>query len=637
MAPCTPSDFKLYSMPNYVIPFYSMVSTLLGHLVAVFSSPVKSFLRSTSPGAMYTPPDDYIAFHPRPGFGFSFDREYKATDLQVQKLEDNYFRSMMFGKQLVWLKEQAEKTDYTVVMEFGHINESARVPDRFLNPACFSSYLILVALTTQICSVMHTLAGGGKTHKPTSSLSDIKGWFDLEDVTKDSSSFVLDKKDDPAVFTDVKAIKADGDFEELLQKVFPMALNLPTILSSRAVVNSVSAASGVLSAGHPSQITSHGKIFKYHPRLALSDPNLVGDVIGRRFLTCLGPDRKTQFENLQSLKQGLSAMRLLPIGNIFSHLYKCLDIAIDCQAGCAPIFSNKVYEGCVVMGGPGATFSHNGVMTSFENLETLRLEFTTVSTHASAIYQIQRKFPSTMMVDGEDIIIDLTGVTNMVELRKLCLSLECTQADRDFILRKASQLDFGEIPWVVSPIKLKSAFELMNDLSIIDDSYPISYLSLFSKDPVLIALSCFGAKSCPSWEIVSGTTVSLLTPNPPVIPARTPLKKGDKGAAITSDAAWVMTIRTTDLNSACDEFRKVVDKASYRSITSVLAKKQGMKSFSRDQMAVFWAEMQAAVLRMNSGVKRIEGLEASGKRKGTDDAEGPLGGGVSLKKTRLMF
>jgi hypothetical protein len=218
----------------------------------------------------------------------------------------------------------------------------------------------------------------------------------------------------------------------------------------------------------------------------------------------------------------------------------------------------------------------------------------------------------------------------MVELRDECLELEGTQDVRDNIIRTAADLEFQFDEWVVNPANLKAAFELITDLSTVDkDKHPIGRMALFSKDPVLVALSCFGEKSCPTWDIPNGTQCSLAKPLPPSPPSapRGQSKKGD-----ISDAAWIMVVRYTDLFSATDEFKRMASSLCYRSTSSVIAKKVGHRVFSRDRMGEFWREMREALRHVNPNAKFEKEGDGTKRKRDGDSGEGPVGGGTKRSR-----
>jgi hypothetical protein len=595
--------------------------------VAAMSFPQFSYLPLISFGELYRPPNNTIAFS-KANFGFCLERGESMSEGNSAELELRGFRSLAFANNLVWIKEHASRDDYIFVQSIPRVSGTGRTPDRYLTMNGFQSYLQLIGLTTRICEVFHHLSTKGLNVQPTSpklQSSFIKGWKNVLDYVTSPDAPMVDEKEQDPQFVENKAFRTGAAEESIASvvRLFGSTVGMAYENSMAAVNLLAEPKLGFITSGRIDRITSHGKIFKYHSELALPDVNLIGDVIGRRFLTCLGSSREEQFSNLQSIKIGLAGLRLTSLGDEMAHLYKCLDIAIEAQCGCVPFFTGPVYEGCVLMGGVGSEFSINGDVVVFEGITDLKNEFLTVSDHSTALHRIASKFPEST----RDMVM---SVRSMVRLRELCLDLECSADDRDYILQQASRLEFGPRSWPISPAKLQDCFKLLTDLTLLDHENPISRLCLFSRDAVLIALSCFGEKSTPSWDIPQGQFVSLKTPNPPIVPAGV-LAGSKKG--VISDATWVMTVRQTDLLSAVDEFRRMAKTEGYRAVSSVLARKQGMRVFSRDQMAKFWGIMQEAYRHVNPDML-VKEKEASSKRKAADSGEGPAG--VLAPKRRAL-
>jgi hypothetical protein len=516
---------------------------------------------------------------------------------------------MKYQNRVVWLKDFATREDYSWMQEnIGDKDDTGASPGRYLNPSAYFAYLTLVSLTTRICQVFQLLGSKGEEPKKTdlhfNKSKSIDGWKDVRDYAADSDH---PTGGDSTTFKFKKAevfqlgSKAESVIDSFSLRPGSAVGN--SYYDSAAIYNAFDhPLPGFLESGDIAGINTHGLIFKFNEKLAIPDTNLIGDIIGRHFLSCLGGTIEEQFENLEMLKSGISALRLTRVGDEMAHLYKCIDVAIQCQSGCVPFFNGNSYEGSVILGGFGAQLLINGTTVVFDSPDDLKTSFLLVSDHATAISFISNKFP----VESRDKV---RQVTSMAGLWSLCLDLECTADDRDYIIQKAADLDYGLSSWVINPANLKAAFLFMsNPLGKIAPELPISRLCLFSKDPVLLALSCFGEKSCPSWDIPGGVNNSLAKPNPPTPPAV--VKFGTVKSGATSDATWIMVVRTTDLFSAADDLRRMAKDVRYRSTPSVVAKKVGHRVFSRDRMAEFWREMQSAYRLVNPNAK-FEGAESS--------------------------
>jgi hypothetical protein len=629
LEPVSLNDFKVFIRPTFTSRLYSMISYSLGHLVAVLSFPTYCFLSLFSAGQYANPPSSFIPFGRRPGLAFGLLKGESMPESVAKRLTEASFRTMVYARNTIWLKDNADRQDYVLIdNEVLSINPKSIVPDRYLNPLSFMSYLQLMALTTNICMLMHRLCKVNYLTEDdiaaVKTSSEVRGWHDvLEDIPGPIG---------PSPDDIVPTIHAIGDVESepLDEELSKMVIQSGSMSTSSpwSVVNPYdSRPAGYLAAGVTDSITSLGKIFKFNEQLSIPNTNIIGDIIGKRFLTCLGSTVEEQFTSLHDLKSGLSALRLLPIGSILTHLYYCIDLAIQAQCGCVPFFSFDIYEGCVLMGGSDASICIDGAVSDFEDKVSLRKEFSHASEHGIAITKIASWFPDAAKAT-------VLGVRSMAALRNLCIQLNCQQDHRDRIIQYAVNLNFGLPSFVVNPANLKTVFSLLSDISKINETYPISRLALFSVDPVFIALSCFGEKSCPSWDIVNGTKVPFNTSTPPEVPVE--IRTGKfKSKGDISDARWVMTVRTTDLFMGAEEFRRVATAGSYRSVSSVIAKKSGMKVFKHDQMTVFWDELKLAVGYVNPLSKFNEDTVAAGKRKGAEEQAGPAG--VAVEKKRMKF
>jgi hypothetical protein len=542
------------------------------------------------------------------------------------------FRSIEFAGSTVWLAEGVSKTDFLKIRDtIPQMLNTGKVPDRYLNPDAYTSYLTLSSLTTAIFNASFRLSTG-KGNEPSEEEIDfqkVSGWKNIAEEATTEPMAITEESATPKFVKESDGVLSPWEQSIVKMTVWQSKSAVASAMDSRALINPFTTpARSFLSAGNTSHIVAPGKIFKFDHRLSIPDVNLVGDVIGRYFLTALGPDFETQSTNLQKLKSGLGNLRLLPVGHVFAHMYKCLEISINCHSGCLPIFANHTYEGCVIQGGPGATLIVNGESVEFESEEDLKLEFSTVSTHASAMFSIADIF----IKAGEPRADQLWKSKTMFDLRKYTIVSKLSQGDRDAVHQYAALLDFTVEPWVISPFNLDKLFSLIQNPKLLDREYPIGRSALFTNDPIKIAFSCFGEGSCPTWDIPNGK-VQKIGENPPASQDTSKREKGSRGDI--SNADWVMTTRTTDLLSACDDFLSMAKTMSYRSVSSAEAGKRGFRSFSSDRMGVFWRSMVDA-LKVTNPIGDLGEKTQVGKRKAIDSGEGAAGRG-SVKRNRTMM
>lgn len=625
LEPSRPSLIRVFCRPRVIHHMYNLVSTFFGHILVALSHPIHSYICAAEDGGMLERARSLIPFHPLPGLAFSLLRGETMAEINVPILAERSFRSIIYGKETVWLKENASREDFVwVEQHVRKLSESSKVPDRYLNPIGFRTYLRLMNLTTHICTFFHRLSenSGGKDAAELIKVSKLDGWRDIKSGTS-AEEFMWDDANATSGLS--SPYKLDGRIDKLLTSVVATvgSSNGISIANGMAFRNPFSIdCEGSIPAGVPKHITADGLILKFSQKLAQPESQIIGDVIGRYFLTCLGNTLDDQFSLLEEFREGALAMRLLPIGDVLNHLYKCIEIAIQCHSGLVPFYSNTRYEGCVLMGGPGATIFINGDSYPFVSMDDLKLEYSATSEHANALHRISLYFMPSLQTQ-------VCSTTSMSQLRKLLLVLACTPEQRDEILQFAVDLDYGLSTWTISASNIKKALDIISGTSSVSDTDPIARIALFSKDMVLVALSCFGEKSAPSWDIPNGKKISISSENPPSQPPTSGVK-GQKGV---SDADWVMPVRSVDVFTAGDEFRRVIGNGYYRSVSTVVARAQGCRMFSRQQMAGFWRELRVAASAVNPNIKFGE-EERLEKRKAA--VSGDTGEG-SNKRRRMDY
>jgi len=623
LEPVEPGRLNIFSRPVVMTPLYSLTFQNLGHLAAVLSNNPGTCIQLSQEGADVEPmPDDQRLPFVHPNFAFALSKGAALTDDTVAELSKRGFTSIAFNGKTVYVKEGPMKEDYTWVDDnVPSVEPKAEVPARYLNPSSYSAYLSFHSITSSVCRTMHSLSLDAEfdpDQQPPP--ATIRGYTNITKVMENAPGVLSVGR--MAVEDDRMADTEDSEGPETPQMT---RLRDMILVNDKHLCNSTVVAFGnpfvkdlpstFITSGNSQFITSPGLIFKYKPGLAIPDPNLAGTILGKYFLTCLGPTIEDQLSFLTDIKTGLGNLRLMPLGDAYAHLYKCIEIAIECQAGVVPFFSQSYYEGCVVMGGVGAYIHVNGTTLSFKGITELKQEFLMVSDHGNALSLIASKFPG----DRRALVM---GCKTMFDLRELCLTQPLTPDEMSYIVDKAVGLRFQSETWVLSPAKLKAALHLISHPQDLDNTHPISRFTLFSRDPVLVALSVFG-DSVPSWDIPQGITNPMNRDAPPApMPNAT---KATSARGIINDATWTMVIRKTDLTSACESFRRLAGLAGYRSVSSVIAKKQGYFTFTREKMNVFWSEMREAYRVINpTGMASTSGGDDN-KRKLEKSAEETAG------------
>jgi hypothetical protein len=602
--PAEPSRIKLFPMIAAHSILTSVWSSIVALIVVVFSMPIGSYLPFTVEGAIPEVTKQPLPFR-MTGLAFSLKKGYAMDQTTESELSAKGFSTMMFNKQLVYLKSPASKEDYQYVTDnVPMIDETRQVPNRFLNPSAFRSVLILGNLTSVICSALHraTIGDGDDLRGKGPALIKISQLqaTGMEVEAGGSGKPARTTKSDSSILkTPDKSEFALGrtTWVRFLETVFVFKSNTELHYATPAgVMNPFDPdMPSYIVSGATEDIDSHGLIMKFMPALAVPDVNSVTDVLAKHFIRLLGETQEEQHELLCELKRGVGLLRLTRLGDELAHLYRCIDLSIECRCGMVPFFSGTTYEGAVLMGGEGCKISwpREERILSFLSKEDLKLEFKRASAHTIALSSIAELFPETSRPA-------ILKSESMMELRALCLVAKLSSDEVAFVIGRAADLTYSTEPhWVVNPANIKKAMQLISGEIPLQPTTPITRHCLFSKDPVLLGLSVFGEEAAPSWNIPSGQLKSLKGA-PPRAPDSREGQYGKTRGGVISDADWSMVVRRTTLKNAVDDFRETARLGGYRTTSSVLARKQGYYSFGPDRMIEFWAAMQVAYRSVDS-------------------------------------
>jgi hypothetical protein len=618
----------------------SLWASIVALVVAAISMPLGSFIPLTSEGVI---PD--ITTNPLPfrmiGLAFALKKGFSMDQTTESELSARGFTTMSFNKQTIYLKAPASKDDYTYAStNVTGIDETKQVPNRFLNPAAFRALLILGNLTSIICSALHTacegegsqLRGKGPVLMKVSQLKgvemEVEGESSVQVAKTISSGKTLFNTPDKTDFETGRT-----DWTGFMLSVFVFLSNTELhYCTPSGVINNVTRKPSFIHSGDTSKITSHGLIGKFVPALAIPDPNIITDVLAKYFMRLLGEDQDEQHELLCELKRGVGLLRLTRLGDELAHLYKCIELSIECRCGMVPFFSGSTYEGSVLMGGEGCRISwpSEDRILEFLKKDDLKLEYKRASGHSIALAEIAEVFPELTRPA-------VKTVETMMGLRALCLVTQLTADENAFIVSRAADLTFSDEPhWVVNPANIKRAFQLISGEKPLEPNIPITRQCLFSKDPVLLGLSVFGEEGAPSWNIPSGALKSLKGA-PPRAPNSREGNYGKSKGGVISDADWVMVVRRTTLKNAVDDFKELARLGGYRTTSSSLARKQGYYTFGADRMIEYWAAMQVAYRTVDSSFvvnTSSADLEKGGKRQ-ADRQSGESAKDRAVKKARF--
>lgn len=624
LEPARPSDVRVYLKTTFS-PNWSFFRSLIGLFVSILTYPVHSYIHTTAAGLQAKPSRIPLPLS-EPSLCVVVSKGKGLSEDDMKYLIDEGFLDSEFQGHTVWQTDECTREQFLRIYEMQNINHDGPTPDKFLNVTAYRGFLVLKSLTSNICALLSLMASDSSRISSNDQRKNSVAKAPWSHVTHPFDNMDTDGKD------------SEGELTFVTETAFHLSSGSDKVIASMLSIIGAKGVSntnpGVIAnpyakslkpfrlVGELVSVRSPGFLFKFNPRLAISDPNLITDVITKHFLSCLGGTIEEQLENLAMLKAAVGNLRLTRVGDELTHLFKCISIAVEGGCGLVPYFTNSVYEGCALGGGPTeGTLIINGLSFPAEPAEDLRLKLSLLSEHSAALSYIADKFP----LDQQDSI---RTVQSMHGLRAICLGAVITEKDKADIIRKAGSLDFGVLEWRKNAERLSQAFKIISGSYEVSSDMPVTRMGLFSEDRVLLALGMFGEKSAPSWDVPNGTKCSLVKSSPPV-----PLvqKKGAKGKI--SDAAWIMTLKSCSLDQAIADFRTMADTLTYRSVSSELARKVKYTVLSKNKVGDLWSDLRGAIRVVNPNA----GFEKEGGTKRTLDTDSPQTvEGSSGKKVKLM-
>jgi len=357
----------------------------------------------------------------------------------------------------------------------------------------------------------------------------------------------------------------------------------------------------------------NGLIVRYVPELADADSTTVPSFIRENFLGNIGNSEGDCVRTFHQVKSAWGVIKSSDFGLMLSHLCKCFLIALDAGAAMKPLFDSGFYEGSVIFGPTFKLALHGKIVLPLSN-EDLLLEISGLSTHFNALQEIQRVIAG-VYKEGKSIM----EVTNMVELRSTLLNLHLNENLRQIIVKSAEDLRFPLRPWSINLGSLKLALNLIMDPQSLKNDFPISPRALFSKDMIVVALSCFGEESCPSFHNPNGTPISLTGSLPDPSSKERQRGKDKKGKQQTSSGGWTFTVSRVKFDRAVGDLRTVLREKVARSISSNVARATGCVTFRDKPFAELFGLLQDLSKRLDGsaevqvpseGKRALEGVDA---------------------------
>lgn len=244
-----------------------------------------------------------------------------------------------------------------------------------------------------------------------------------------------------------------------------------------------------------------GLFLPYVSELANFDTRKVISVVERRFLCALGEDAEEILMVFEKLKAEWGVLGRTEFGKQLTHLYTCIELAIEGQSVCKPYLDGGIYKGCVLLG-CGFTLSRNG--KSFRPVGHQALKGAIIDAGSNSA--VLRKIANIASLKEKEEFVQ--KVKSMGDLRGQAAVWNIDSEDRQKILQLARQLSFNETSLGINPSSFELVARFYSDTSMMENELPIHYSVIFDSNRDHAIWSAFGAMA-PSFRIQSGTTLNL--------------------------------------------------------------------------------------------------------------------------------
>lgn len=254
---------------------------------------------------------------------------------------------------------------------------------------------------------------------------------------------------------------------------------------------------------------AEGLYFPYVKDLSVSDSTTLPFVVQHYFIKCLGEDLATASKSQMQLRSAWGLIKDTELGHELSHLYKCIHIALECQAAIYPVYTNSVYEGSVIWGSGYAICIHETVYKpiAYDKLQEVVQD---TSMHSKAFNEIK----ALVTLDKHE---ELDECRSIRELSHIVQGVELDEIGREKLVGAAHRLCFPNKYWSGKQRYVKMALDMIRHWSCaedIDEDIPMHPSMLFSRKMEEVVLSAFGHQA-PSFMIPNGRRVDLVEGSEP--------------------------------------------------------------------------------------------------------------------------
>lgn len=258
------------------------------------------------------------------------------------------------------------------------------------------------------------------------------------------------------------------------------------------------------------QIPNHhsGLLFPYVSELGRPDSKTVPRVLDTYFKGLLGSDSQDAEDTFQDIKSAWGNILETEWGNVVTHLYQCIDLALTAQSTVRIISDSNtgMYGGCVILGGRYDLFLESATITPVPHAD-LTLAFPHASPHSHALTRIFgfMMYPDQATRDAAQLL-----VTNIRDIHLQLMSHPVAKSSEAEVTNLAHMLRFAGQPEYLN----SNAHNIARILRAIADpttnisQIPLHPLAIFEHERKYQLLSAFGAHA-PSFRVPGGKQMSL--------------------------------------------------------------------------------------------------------------------------------
>lgn len=232
---------------------------------------------------------------------------------------------------------------------------------------------------------------------------------------------------------------------------------------------------------------------------------VVLDVLVRYFMGSLGANADEVKGSYARLKADMGIISRTPLGKVFAHIAKCIDLGLQAQARVFPIFDSDEYVGSALMGS-GFAISAYGQVYIPTTSTSLREHIGRAGSGRLSLEAIANVVDE--VADNGEACELVRGCESMVELRTALIGANLSQDQRDRIGTLARGLRFRPKNLNVSPVNLIRVLDAIANNVPLDNSYPIHCSMLFETNMAHVYWSSFGDLA-PSCRFVGGPNIDL--------------------------------------------------------------------------------------------------------------------------------